>query len=41
MDILYLLCKLYCKWYCNCDIVVVCDLTVMLIFEFCFSGLFK
>ena len=23
MDILYLLCKLYCKWYCNCDIVVV------------------
>ena len=41
MDILYLLCKLYCKWYCNCDIVVVCDLTVMLIFVFCFSGLFK
>ena len=32
MDILYLLCKLYCKWYCNCDIVVVCDITVMLIF---------
>ena len=40
MDILYLLCKLYCKWYCNCDIVVVCDITVMLIFVFCFSGLF-
>ena len=40
MDILYLLYKLYCKGYCNCDIVVVCDLTVMLIFVFCFSGLF-
>ena len=39
MDILYLLCKLYCKWYCYCDIVV-CDITVMLIFVFCFSGLF-
>ena len=23
MDILYLLCKLYCKWYCYCDIVIV------------------
>ena len=22
MDILYLLCKLYCEWYFNCDIVV-------------------
>ena len=41
MDILYLLCNLYCKWYCNCNIVVVCDITVMLIFVFCFSGLFK
>ena len=40
MDILYLLYKLYCKGYCNCDILVVCDLTVMLIFVFCFSGLF-
>ena len=27
MGILYLLCKLYCKWYCVCDIVVVCDIT--------------
>ena len=27
MDILYLLYKLYYKGYCNCDIVVVCDLT--------------
>ena len=40
MDILYLLYKLYCKGDCNCDILVVCDLTVMLIFVFCFSGLF-
>ena len=39
MDIFYLLCKLYYKGYCNCDIVV-CDITVMLIFVFCFSGLF-
>ena len=39
MGILYLLCKLYCEWYCNCDIVV-CDIIVMLIFVFCFSGLF-
>ena len=23
VDALYLLCKLCCKWYCNCDIVVV------------------
>ena len=38
MDILYLLCKLYCKWYCNCNIVVVCNLTVMLIFVFVFRG---
>ena len=38
--IFYLLCKLYCKGYCNCDIVIVCDITVMLIFVFCFSGLF-
>ena len=38
MDILYLLCELYCKWYCNCNIVVVCNLTVMLIFVFVFQG---
>ena len=40
MDILYLPCKLYCEWDCYCDIVVVCDTTVMLIFVF-FSELFK
>ena len=34
MDISYLLCKLYCKWYCNCEIVFFCDAIAMLNFVF-------
>ena len=38
--VLYVLCKLYCKWCCNCDIVVVLWYKCYANFVFCFSGLF-